>query len=239
MADGIGVAIGAGTLALAAAPAEDDDESSQATQLKITRTPRPSAFSRFMRARLPRIAALDEIAYADHPPAMLDTLRTRLHGAITSPVGDALLPVRVTKDLARRANIYVGMPLCSTEELAKRKAAVEKLRNLRANGRDPAQRADKKTHEKQKVLAPVTLYFEQSRNNRELLRIEELLTAKNIKFQKRDLTGDEATMKFVTLAAKCKDDDLPVLFVAEEVIGNYAAIVAADVSGELAKKIGL
>jgi hypothetical protein len=170
---------------------------------------------------------------------MLDTLRTRLHDAITSPRGDGLFPVRVTKDLARRANIYVGMPLCSNEDLAKRKAAAEKLRNLRANGRDPAQRAEKKTHEKQKVLAPVTLYFELNRNNRELSRIEELLQAKNIAFQKRDITGDEATMTFVTRTAKCKDDDLPVLFVADEAIGNYAAIVAADVSGELAKKIGL
>jgi hypothetical protein len=165
---------------------------------------------------------------------MLDLLRTRLHGAITSPVGDNLLPVRVTKDLARRANFVFGLPLCSTEELAKRKAAAEKLQNLRKNGP-----ASKQPTERQKVLAPVTLYFELNRNNRELLRIEELLGAKNIQFQKRDLTGDEATMKFVTRTAKCKDDDLPVLFVADEAIGNYAAIVASDVSGELAKKIGL
>jgi ribosome-binding factor A len=165
---------------------------------------------------------------------MLDTLRTRLHGAITSPKGDGLFPIRVTKDLARRANIYVGMPLCSDEDLAKRKAAAEKLQNLRKNGGISNHAA-----EKQKVLAPVTLYFEKNRNNRELLRIEELLEAKGIQFQKRDLTGDEATMLFVTRTAKCKDDDLPVLFVADEVIGNYGAIVAADVSGDLAKKIGL
>jgi ribosome-binding factor A len=165
---------------------------------------------------------------------MLDILRTRLHGAITSPKGDGLFPIRVTKDLARRANLYVGMPLCSTEELARRNAATEKLKKLRENG--PVAREAK---EKAKVLAPVTLYFEKNRNTRELLRIEELLQAKNITFHKRDIAGDEATMVFVTRAAKCKDDDLPVLFVADEPIGNFAAIVAADVSGELAKKIGL
>lgn len=225
--------MGVGADALAAAPAEDDEESSHAAQLKIRMAPRPNAV-RFMGARLPRIAALDEIAYADHPPRMLDMLRTRLHGAITSPVGDGLLPVRVTKDLARRANFVFGLPLCSTEELAKRKAATEKLQNLRKNGP-----IAKRPTEKQKVLAPVTLYFELNRNNRELLRIEELLQAKNIQFQKRDLTGDEATLKFVTRTANCKDDDLPVLFVADEAIGNFAAVVASDVSGELAKKIGL
>ncbi len=227
------MAAGVGADALGAAPAEDDEESSHATQLKIRIAPRPNAV-RFMRARLPRIAALDEIAYADHPPPMLDTLRTRLHGAITSPMGDGLLPVRVTKDLARRANFVFGLPLCSTEELAKRKAAAEKLQNIRKNGS-----ISNRPTEKQKVLAPVTLYFEANRNTRELLRIEELLQAKNIQFQKRDLAGDEATMVFVTRTAKCKEDDLPVLFVADDVIGNYAAIVAADVSGELAKKIGL
>lgn len=165
---------------------------------------------------------------------MLDTLRTRLHGAITSPRGDGLLPLRVSKDLARRANILFGMPLCSDEELTKRQAAAKRLQNLRSNGGVslPVVGAVK-------VLAPVTLYFELNRNTRELTRITELLEAKNISFQKRDLAGDEATMLFVTRAAKCKDDDLPILFVADEPIGNYGAIVASDVSGELAKKIGL
>jgi hypothetical protein len=165
---------------------------------------------------------------------MLDIIRTRLHGAITSPTGDALFPIRITKDLARRANILIGMPLCSSEELAKRNAATQKLILLRQNGGISKPEAGAV-----KVLAPVTLYFEKNRNTRELLRIEELLDAKKISFQKRDITGDEATMVFVTRSAKCKEDDLPVLFVADEAIGNFAAIVAADVSGDLAKKIGL
>ncbi|MEO8875243.1 MAG: hypothetical protein ABI461_06640 [Polyangiaceae bacterium] len=178
--------------------------------------------------------ALDEIATRDQPPAMLDTLRTRLHGAITSPKGDGLFPLRVSKDLARRANIYFGMPLCSGDDLAKRTAATKKLKSLRKTGGVSLPDANAV-----KVLAPVTLYFENNRNTRELTRIVELLEAKNIAFQKRDLAGDDATMAFVTRTAKCKDDDLPVLFVADEAIGNYGAIVAADVSGELAKKIGL
>src|SRR5665213_1953937 len=123
---------------------------------------------------------------------MLDLIRTRLHGAITSPTGDGLFPIRVTKDLARRANIYVGMPLCSSDELAKRNAATEKMKDLARKGP-----ISKEATAKAKVLAPVTLYFEKNRNTRELLRIEELLDAKSIKFQKRDIAGDEATMVFV------------------------------------------
>jgi len=161
---------------------------------------------------------------------MLDTIRTRLHGAITSPAGDTITPVRVSKDLARRANALFGLPLCSEEELAKRKAAAEKLHALRTGGAvfTPTKQA----------AAPVTIYFEKDRNARELTRIEEMLTSKSIAFAKRDVAGDEATKAFVCRTANCKDDELPIVFVGSDAIGNYQAVVAADVSGELRKKIG-
>ncbi len=37
--------------------------------------------------------------------------------------------------------------------------------------------------------------------------------------------------------AKCERDDLPVVFVANQVIGNYDALVRADVSGELTRAV--
>ncbi|MEO8800450.1 MAG: hypothetical protein ABI551_21335 [Polyangiaceae bacterium] len=161
---------------------------------------------------------------------MLDTIRTRLHGAITSKAGDSLMPVRLSKDLARRANTLFGLPLCSEEELAKRKAAAERLQTLRAKGAvfTPSKQA----------TAPVTVYFEKDRNARELARIEELLTTKGITFASRDVAGDDATKAFVCRTAGCKDDELPIVFVGSDAVGNYQAVVAADVSGELAKKIG-
>ncbi len=160
---------------------------------------------------------------------MLDTLRTKLHDAMTTTKGDSVAALRASKSLARRANAMLGLPLCSSEELAARKAASEKLRNLREKGAifEPSKKA----------AAPVTIYFEKDRNARELERIEELLRAKGYAFTKRDVAGDETTLDFVMRTAKCKADELPVVFVATDPIGNYQALVAADVAGDLAKKI--
>ena len=83
----------------------------------------------------------------------------------------------------------------------------------------------------------MTIYFEKDRNARELTRIEELLQAKGYAFQKRDVAGDEATLDFVMRTAKCKADELPVVFVSTDPVGNYQALVAADVSGTLAAKV--
>jgi len=159
---------------------------------------------------------------------MLDLLRTSLHKAITTSRGDSIAIVRVPKDALRRANIALGLPLCSREELAKRRAAREKLRELRRSGA---------TAPREKLEAPVVVYFQKDRNVRELGRIEELLVSKKIEFRKLDVTSDEAALSFVLRDAKCKEDDLPVVFVGATAIGPYPELVRADVSGELAKAL--
>lgn len=148
---------------------------------------------------------------------------------MTSKKGDSVAAVRASKNLARRANAMLGLPLCSSEELRARKEAAEKLHRLREKGAvfEPTKKA----------AAPVTIYFEKDRNARELTRIEELLQAKGYAFQKRDVAGDEATLDFVMRTAKCKADELPVVFVSTDPVGNYQALVAADVSGTLAAKV--
>lgn len=159
---------------------------------------------------------------------MLDPLRTGLHKIITTPVGDGFLPLRVPKVLARRMNLFFGSPLCSAEDLEKRRAAQKRLQELRSSSESsPIQREP----------APVTVYFEKDRNLRMLIRIEEALHAKNIAFTKLDVSGDEATMQFVTRTAKCEEDDLPIVFVASTPVGGYDSLVAWDVSGELAKAV--
>ena len=159
---------------------------------------------------------------------IVDTLRAKLHHAITSPRGDTFAPVRVPKDLARRMNLALGSPLCSSDELAKRRTAAEKLASLRGAS-DSAPRA--------REAAPVMIYFQKDRNARELARMEELLSSKSIDFQRLDVADDEATLAFVVREAKCKDDDLPVVFVGGNAVGSYAALVAADVSGDLARAV--
>ena len=44
---------------------------------------------------------------------------------------DAIAALRVQKDLARRLNVALGMPLCSKDDLAKRRAAEARLATLR------------------------------------------------------------------------------------------------------------
>jgi hypothetical protein len=89
----------------------------------------------------------------------------------------------------------------------------------------------------QREPAPVIVYFEKDRNARMLSRIEEALSAKKIAYTLLDVSGDEATMQFITRTAKCEEDDLPIVFVASTPIGGYDALVAWDVSGELVKAV--
>jgi hypothetical protein len=160
---------------------------------------------------------------------MLTLVRSVLHRAITTPRGDTLAPVRIPKELARRLNVALGSPIASRDELAAREEARERLAELRAKG----SKAEKSRGE----AAPVLVYFEKDRNVRELTRIEELLGAKGYAFKRLDVAGDEATMDFVKLQAKCEADDLPVVFVADRALGGYDALVRAEVSGELGRLV--
>ena len=166
-------------------------------------------------------------------PLMLNRILDALYRAITTPRGDTLAPLRVSKDLARRLNATFGQPLALRDELAKREAARGRLDQLRAGSpRSPSPAVRARATEAE--VPPVLVYFEKNRNQRELERIEELLRAKNIAWKGLDVTGDEATIEFVTRRAGCDKDDLPVVFVADRAIGTYDALVRADVGGELA-----
>jgi hypothetical protein len=160
---------------------------------------------------------------------MLSRLRATLYQAITTSRGDALAAVRVPKEVARYINVTLGQPLAPRDELEKRAQARARLAELRATGaavaRIPAE------------TAPVLVYFEKNRNVRELVRIEELLAAKGYAWKRLDVAGDEATLEFVALKAKCDKDDLPVVFVADRAVGGYEALVRADISGELARLV--
>jgi|ERR1019366_7665156 hypothetical protein len=164
---------------------------------------------------------------------LVDRLRDSLYRVITTPRGDAFAPLRIQKDLARRLNMTLGSPLCSREEGEKRREAAVRLDRLRhGSPGDTASKSDRV-----REAAPVMVYFEIDRNVRELGRVEELLAAKGIAFTKLDVRGDEVTLDFVMREAKCKDDELPIVFVAGTAIGGFTALVAADVSGELERRV--
>jgi glutaredoxin len=159
---------------------------------------------------------------------MLDRVRTSLHRLITTPAGDGFLPVRVPKDLARRVNMTLGDPLCSVEELERRRSAAERLAQLRTAGKTEDSGAGLP-----RVAAPVMIYFEKDRNVRLLGRIRETLTARNIAFTELDVSGDGPAKAYAMREAKCKEDDLPIVFVATTAVGGYNDLVEWDVSGKL------
>ncbi len=162
---------------------------------------------------------------------MLDLFRTSLHRVLTTSRGDGFAPIRLPKDFARRVNAVLGEPICSAEELDRRRAGRAKLERLRGAGVGaPAPSAPRAT-------APVMVYFERERNGRLLKRIEETLSAKAIPFRPLDVTGDETTLDYVMREAKCKADDLPIVFVAGSVVGGYNELVEWDVSGKLDRAV--
>ena len=162
---------------------------------------------------------------------MLDIVRTSLHRIISTPLGDRFAPVRVPKDLARRVNMMLGKPICDAAELERRREAHERLAILRsaavASSSAPSPRA----------AAPVMIYFERDRNARLLGRIKDTLDSRGITYTELDVTGDETTKNYVMREAKCKEDDLPIVFVAAAAVGGYNDLVEWDVSGQLATAV--
>jgi hypothetical protein len=161
---------------------------------------------------------------------MFDRVRTSLHRVITTPVGDGLLPVRLPKDFARRVNMVLGQPLCSAEEIERRRTGAKRLAKLREDAKRGI-RGGSAARE----AAPVIVYFEKDRNARLLGRIKDALEAKSIAFTALEV--DTATKAFVMREAKCKEDELPIVFVAATPIGGYNDLVEWDVSGKLAEAV--
>ena len=166
---------------------------------------------------------------------MLDRVRDALYRAIATPTGDSLAPIRLPKDLARRLNTTLGRPLAPLDELGKRARGRQRLAELRSAQASGAAPTDSTTT---KEAAPILVYFEKDRNVRELTRIEELLGAKGYTWKRLDVGGDEATLDFVMREAGCERDDLPIVYVASRMIGPFAELLRADVSGELAAAVG-
>jgi hypothetical protein len=160
---------------------------------------------------------------------MLNRVRDTLYRAMTTAAGDSIAPLRIPKDLARRLNATLGSPLAPLDELAKRARARERLAELRAG--------HLKETRPSREPAPILVYFEKDRNVRELTPIEELLGAKGFPWKRLDVSGDEPTIDFVMRQAHCERDDLPIVFVADRVIGPYEALVRSDVSGELERVV--
>lgn len=169
--------------------------------------------------------------FPEHVNPMLDLVRTSLHRAITTPAGDRFAAVRVPKDLARRMNALLGEPLCSRDELGRRRAGRARLAELQRSGGSAAVPVARSAPPTQ---APVMVYYEADHNVRMLRRVREMLDAKSITYTELDISTDEVTRDYVFREAKCERDALPVIFIAGSAVGGYSELVEWDVSGRLA-----
>jgi len=156
---------------------------------------------------------------------MMGRLRTSLHAVLASEALASVALVRIPRELARRANRTLGSPLCGPEELARRENARARLAALRSA-------LPRKKQEKRDPV-PVTIYWESGRNLRTFERMRATLETNAIPVTVCDVTGDEATLAFVTHKASCEADALPIAFVGPTVVGGYADLVAWDVDGRL------
>lgn len=153
---------------------------------------------------------------------MIDVIRGLAYRALETKRGDGFLPIRINKRILRRVHRMIGSPLAPRD--------AEEGRGEREAARPPEPAPAREP-------APVMVYAEGDRNIRERMKIEDTLRARNINYRLFDVSGDTSTKNFVIQAAKCEEDDLPVVFVAGEVVGTYNELVQWDVSGQLNRAV--
>lgn len=178
---------------------------------------------------------------ADVLSARVMKLRAKLYDVLihspppgSSALGNATRALLQTpRSVLGRLNETFGRPLAPAEELAARRDAQQRLQVLRQTPR--AAQGDKVAAARPQ--APLAIYHEADRNLRERSRLTELLESKGWSYRLIDVVGDPAALAFALSRARVKQDDLPVLFVADEAFGTYNEVVAADVAGKLAKSV--
>jgi glutaredoxin len=146
-------------------------------------------------------------------------LRSSLYGALTSKVGDRLLPVRLARQALRYANDVVGRPLATREELLERVELERTRRAAPAAPREPA---------------PVVV-FHRDKHRAEVAKIKIVLDDRNIPYQLRNLEGDEPAMEAVVREAN--GFRLPVVFIAGTPVGKAEELTNLDQRGELVKRV--
>ena len=82
--------------------------------------------------------------------------------------------------------------------------------------------------------APVILYFD-GKDHRTKTKVEELLSARDIKFRLLDVTNDEAERSWVVTAAK--REEFPIVVIAGTPVGGFEELTQLDVQGQLKKLV--
>ena len=156
---------------------------------------------------------------------LLRRLRTSAYGALTSPAGSRLLPLRVAKNALLYANDVVGRPLAGEDELCERDDFASQAAMKRQGKAEPA------GHGTAREAAPVVV-FHLDKHKSELQKITQILDDREIPYQVRNLEGDPAGI--TATKRDGKGYGLPVVFIAGVAVGRAEQLVNLDRSGELA-----
>ena len=84
------------------------------------------------------------------------------------------------------------------------------------------------------LQAPVVIYFD-GKDHRTKKKIEELLSARDIKFTTLDVANDEAERSWVVTAAK--SEEFPIVVIAGTPAGGLQELTQLDVQGELKRRV--
>jgi len=153
---------------------------------------------------------------------MLDRLRAKTFAILSSDVGNRVLPIRVGRKAALYVNDLAGRPLADRAEL-ERRAAFETRK----------QSGDLRTEGEAQVLVPVVLFHKGEQ--RELDSFRKVLDEARIRYDVRDLEGDEPSLE--AIARESGGRPLPVLFVAGSAVGGVDAVRRLLSSGELQRML--
>ena len=164
------------------------------------------------------------------PPMAQDVLdrgRVLLHDAVYDDRGNGVPPVRWTRQALRFANDLLGQPLCSQDELSRRKGQVAEAEARVAEERQGSQAPTREA-------APVALYIT-DQDHRTPKKIEDIFKGRDIPYTVLDVTDDEVSRSWALTQAK--RTEFPLVFIAGEPIGSLDDVMQADVRGELVKKV--
>ncbi len=164
------------------------------------------------------------------PKDLVDRGRVLLHGIVYADRGNALPPLRWTKEALRFANDLLGQPLCSADELARRHSDLHAAEDAVRAEHSPQENAAPARRE----AAPVVLYIT-DQDMRTRKKIEDILKGRDIPFTVNDVTEDEASRSWALTQAH--KTEFPLVFVAGEPIGDLDDLMQLDVRGELIKKV--
>jgi glutaredoxin len=156
--------------------------------------------------------------------------RVLLHGLVYNETGNALPPLRWTRQALRFANDLAGSPLCSADELARQETELRAAEDAVQAERTPGAA----TAPARREPAPVVLYIT-DQDQRTRKKIEEILKGRDIPYKINDVTDDESSRSWALTQAH--KTEFPLVFVAGEPLGNVDDLMQLDVRGELVKKV--